>query len=494
MQLKKIPILAGMLALVCAVPAFGQSLSSIAVKNATFQTVNVAGQLDASNNFHYRDVMEGLDGSGNPVAANIDPSTHDLIVQATALPLPTGAATAANQTAAQSAPGTPQTTAMTVQGNASGVPVPVSAAALPLPSGAATSAAQTSAQTSLSSIDTKTPALNGDGGSPAHISGGSISNTSFGISGTLPGFASPPTVNLGTLNGAALDASVGTTNTDIGAPGSTVCATDTGSCALNAQLQRTLQKLTSLITALGTPMQASGGSVTANAGTNLNTSLLALESGGNLANLYAAMGNGGSPAANTLQARLATLITTLGSPFQAGGSIGNTSFASPASPTITGPTSTLTLPATTTAYTANQLIANSATAGSVVVPSFAIANSAGGAIITGLRLSTNDSTSTAWGTQTIQVDLWLAAPTFTNGDRGAFSPATGTANHLRTFSCTMSAEYGDGTYAECAPVVGNFSMPKLASGTSVFWTLSAVTGSGVTGASKVWTITAETLN
>jgi hypothetical protein len=36
---------------------------------------------------------------------------------------------------------------------------PVSAASLPLPSGAATSAAQTTAQTSLSSIDTKTPAL-----------------------------------------------------------------------------------------------------------------------------------------------------------------------------------------------------------------------------------------------------------------------------------------------------------------------------------------------
>ncbi len=39
--------------------------------------------------------------------------------------LPTGASTAANQTSVQSAPGTPQTTAQTIQGNASGVPVPV---------------------------------------------------------------------------------------------------------------------------------------------------------------------------------------------------------------------------------------------------------------------------------------------------------------------------------------------------------------------------------
>lgn len=161
---------------------------------------------------------------------------------------------------------------------------------------------------------------------------------------------------------------------------------------------------------------------------------------------------------------------------------------------ITNPTSTLTMTGATTAYTAGQLIASSATAGSVVVPSFAIATSAGGAIIPRLRLSTNDATGTAWGAASIQVDLWSAAPTWTNGDRAAWSPATGTASHLGSYACTMSAEYGDGTYAECSSAVGNAAMPKLASGTSVFWSLKAVTGSGVTGASKVWTLTAEELN
>lgn len=47
--------------------------------------------------------------------------------------------------------------------------------------------------------------------------------------------------------------------------------------------------LTTINTTLGTPMQASGGSLTANAGTNLNTSLLALEGGGNLATLAGAI-------------------------------------------------------------------------------------------------------------------------------------------------------------------------------------------------------------
>ena len=161
---------------------------------------------------------------------------------------------------------------------------------------------------------------------------------------------------------------------------------------------------------------------------------------------------------------------------------------------ITNPTSTLTMTSATTAYTANQLMASSATAGSVVVPSFAIANSAGGAIIKRLRLDTNDATSTAWGSQTVLVDLWAAAPTFTNGDRGTYSPATGSGGHLGQFTCTLSAEYGDGAYSECNSVVDTMAVIKLASGTAVFWTLTASTGSGVTGASKVWTLTAELVN
>lgn len=82
------------------------------------------------------------------------------------------------------------------------------------------------------------------------------------------------------------------------------------------------------------------GTVTANAGTNLNTSLLALESGGNIATLVTDIGAPGATACATdtascnqnqqlqrLAQRLTTINTTLASPFQAGGSIGNTTFA-----------------------------------------------------------------------------------------------------------------------------------------------------------------------
>lgn len=60
---------------------------------------------------------------------------------------------------------------------------PVSATALPLPTGAATSALQSTINTTL--------------GSPFQA-GASIGNTAFGISGTLPAFAATPTFNIGT--------------------------------------------------------------------------------------------------------------------------------------------------------------------------------------------------------------------------------------------------------------------------------------------------------
>jgi len=76
---------------------------------------------------------------------------------------------------------------------------------------------------------------------------------------------------------------------------------------------------------------------------------------------------------------------------------------------ITNPASTLTRPANTADYAANQLIASSTTAGSVVVPSFAIAISAGGAINARLRLRT--SATSGWGGVNLSINLWSAAPT-----------------------------------------------------------------------------------
>ena len=77
--------------------------------------------------------VEGNGAAGTPDAHVLSvqgvASGPPIPISASALPLPTGAATAANQTAAQSAVGTSATTALTVQGSASGVSLPVQDAA-----------------------------------------------------------------------------------------------------------------------------------------------------------------------------------------------------------------------------------------------------------------------------------------------------------------------------------------------------------------------------
>ncbi len=97
------------------------------------------------------------------------------------------------------AAGTSASTLLTVQGSASGVPIPVSMASLP-----AYAATPTFNLGTLGGAATNAElvTINSTLGSPFQA-GGSIGNTGFNVTGTLPAFASTPTFNLGTLGGAA---------------------------------------------------------------------------------------------------------------------------------------------------------------------------------------------------------------------------------------------------------------------------------------------------
>jgi hypothetical protein len=91
---------------------------------------------------------------------------YPLPVSATALPLPFGAATAANQSAQITIltnidSNTPVLVGGRVPVDGSGVTQPISAIALPLPTGAATESRQADGNASLTSIDSKTPVLVG---------------------------------------------------------------------------------------------------------------------------------------------------------------------------------------------------------------------------------------------------------------------------------------------------------------------------------------------
>jgi len=119
-----------------------------------------------------------------------------------------------------------------IKTDSSAVTQPISASVLPLPSGAATATKQDTGNTALTQIAT---AL----GSPLQA-GGSIGNTAFGISGTLPAFAATPTFNLGTLNGAATSAKQDTiaaavTATGPGTDAFTITPSDTTSFTTNAR-------------------------------------------------------------------------------------------------------------------------------------------------------------------------------------------------------------------------------------------------------------------
>ena len=73
--------------------------------------------------------------------------------------------------------------------------------------------------------------------------------------GTSPWVISGNVANTGTF--AVQDATFATV---IGAPGATAGSTDTASCSTNQQMQRLAQRLSTMVTALGTPFQA-GGSI-----------------------------------------------------------------------------------------------------------------------------------------------------------------------------------------------------------------------------------------
>lgn len=139
-------------------------------------------------------------------------------------PITNGASLSVNQTNVQSTPGTPQTTAVTVQGNASGVPIPVSGSVTATnPSVSTTGSAPPASATYVGgSVTTAAPSY----------TTGQMSAFSLNVSGGLRVDGSGVTQP---ISAAALPLPAG-------------AATATGVAAV--------------VTALGTPMQQTGGSVT----------------------------------------------------------------------------------------------------------------------------------------------------------------------------------------------------------------------------------------
>lgn len=97
------------------------------------------------------------------------------------------------------------------------------------------------------------------------VGGNAVTTTVPTADATTQSNTGTTATNTGTTatNTGTTATNTGTTNTNLGAPGATACASDTASCSLNQLLQRIAQRITSLITTMGSPMQNTGGTVAA---------------------------------------------------------------------------------------------------------------------------------------------------------------------------------------------------------------------------------------
>jgi hypothetical protein len=256
----------------------------------------------------------GKDGSGNlqglkvnsSQALTVDGSSVTQPVSATSLPLPAGASTSALQSSLITALGSPfqaggsigNTSFACTQASGSSLHVdvdnfpssqavtgtfwqttqPVSAASLPLPTGASTSALQTTGNTTLSTISGQLPTTLGAKTTTNSIAVNIASDQTVPVSGTI---TTSPNVNMHDGSGTAINST---------------------SNALNVSVENASIPVTGTFFQATQPVSASALPLPTGASTS------ALQTTG-----------------NTL---LTTVNTTLGSPFQAGGSIANTTFAS----------------------------------------------------------------------------------------------------------------------------------------------------------------------
>jgi hypothetical protein len=157
---------------------------------------------------------------------------------------------------------------------------------------------------------------------------------------------------------------------------------------------------------------------------------------------------------------------------------------------ITNPSSTIARPANTTPYGGGDLIANSATAGSVVVPSFSIQSFAGGVIIPRIRVFTN--APSGWNNVQLSINLWKGAPTYVNGDNGIYSVVTGAVLWLANYSVILT-QFVDGAAGGGTLTAANGVALKLTSGTSIFYDIQIV-GAATPISGQLFTVVPELFN
>jgi len=158
-------------------------------------------------------------------------------------------------------------------------------------------------------------------------------------------------------------------------------------------------------------------------------------------------------------------------------------------PLVANPSSTLTTVANTTAYSAGDLLANNSTAGSVTPPSLTVGRVAASQVkLNRFRLR---SAGTNLSGVNILVDLWSSAPTFTNGDNGAYAVATSGAGAYWLGQLTFAMQQlGDAGVAAAVLPDGPMLLKLAAGVTDIYWSAQILSALSKTSA-QAFTLTAE---
>lgn len=153
------------------------------------------------------------------------------------------------------------------------------------------------------------------------------------------------------------------------------------------------------------------------------------------------------------------------------------------------PSASFTRPSNTTAYTANDLVANNTTAGSVTPMSFNLGAIKGSGAIYRARLHKTTTTATA---ATFKLYLFSASPTVTNGDNGAFAISS-----AASLVGTITIDLSSGAVAGTASLMGFSAATAIHVDTSnsnfALYGLLEATGAYAPGSAEVFTVTLEAI-
>lgn len=144
---------------------------------------------------------------------------------------------------------------------------------------------------------------------------------------------------------------------------------------------------------------------------------------------------------------------------------GNAAAPLPVAGRVSRASASFTRPSDTTAYAIGDLVANSVTAGSVVVGSIDLGVSQ--AIIRAAKMAT---TNVAGAGAIKRVHLFSALPTTAGGDNAAFNVA-GAANHIGYIDVMLDRNFSDGATGRGAPSADIHV--NLGAGTTVWFLIEA---------------------